>query len=357
MAHIAPAETGAEVKVTAMSVKAKRLDIYRTAIPMRSFDHAAASRDLAEAVVVRISFSDGVAGWGETLPRPYVTGETIESVIADITETLWPAAAQVDVAAGGDEVWQVPDRAGDGRCICAAACAMDLAMLRRLFGDVAALDPQLLLRITGRTRVRMDIDAKVSDVLGSADPAKTARHLRLMRLFGMSDFKLKLGLGDDADAENLRVVDKQLAKGIRQGRFTLRVDVNGGWDADTTPQRVAELKAYNVCVVEQPVFCPAGELVELARRCELPLMADESLITEADAAAMLAEPKRLWWNIRLSKNGGLLRSLSLAHMAAKNGVPFTLGCMVGESGILSAAQRRFLQLGAHPLFLEGNYGR
>ena len=35
-----------------------------------------------------------------------------------------------------------------------------------------------------------------------------------------------------------------------------------------------------------------------------------------------------------------------------------LGCMVGESGILSAAQRRLLQaVGPGVRFVEGNYGR
>ena len=45
-----------------------RLDIHRTAIPMRSFEHAAASRELAEAIVTRVTFDDGAVGWGETLP-------------------------------------------------------------------------------------------------------------------------------------------------------------------------------------------------------------------------------------------------------------------------------------------------
>ena len=66
---------------------------------MRGFEHAAASRDRAESVVVRLTLADGRAGWGETLPRPYVTGETLESVQADLAETLWPAY-QADPAAG-----------------------------------------------------------------------------------------------------------------------------------------------------------------------------------------------------------------------------------------------------------------
>jgi muconate cycloisomerase len=194
--------------------------------------------------------------------------------------------------------------------------------------------------------------------LGSADSGKTARRLRLMRWYGLRDFKLKLGLGAEADLANLAVVRGRLAGAMSAGRCTLRVDVNGGWTADETPARVAELAAMGICAVEQPVFCPAGELVELARRCELPLIADESLLTDSDAEALLAEPAKVWWNVRISKNGGLVRAGRLAARAASAGATAVLGCMVGESGILSAAQRRLLQaLGPGVRFVEGNYGR
>lgn len=327
-----------------MSVQPIRLDIYRTAIPTRGFAHAAATRDLAEAVVVRMEFSDGAIGWGETLPREYVTGETLDGVVATITDLLWPAVRRRSFSPG--EAPALPTRDADGCCINAAACAIDLAGLR------------FLLPTGGRgARLPRRIAARVSGVLGSEDPARTFGRLRLMRLFGLKDFKLKLGLGEQADQANLDVVCRRLRRALSAGRATLRVDVNGGWTADETPPRVAELAGRGVCVVEQPVFVPAEELAELARKCELPLMADESLLTESDAGLLLAEPKRMWWNIRLSKNGGLARCRELAELAETHGVPFTVGCMVGESGILSAAQRRLLQMIPAPRFVEGNYGR
>lgn len=178
-----------------------------------------------------------------------------------------------------------------------------------------------------------------------------------MRLFGLRDFKLKLGFGESIDDANLRAVAGQIGPAVAGGKCTLRVDVNGAWDNKTTPQRVARLKPLGVCVVEQPVYCDAAELVQLARQCELPLMADETLLDLADAKVLLAEPQRIWWNIRLSKNGGLRAAIELAQLAAAGGVPFVIGAMVGETSILSAAQRRLLQLVPPPRFVEGNYGR
>ncbi len=306
---------------------------------MRSFEHAAASRNVAEAVVVRVEFDDGSAGFGETLPREYVTGETIDSVIADLGELYWPALAGQSFDRLED-LSKIRAVTAEKRCTNAAACAVELAFMDRLWPAEKGAK----------------ISSRVSGVLGSGNPDKTARRLRLMWLFGLRDFKLKLGIDPDTDHENLKLVGAKLESAIAAGKATLRVDVNGGWDADTTPERISELLQYGVSLVEQPIYCSAQELVELARRCELPLMADESLLTADDAQTLLTEPKRIWWNIRISKNGGLGAAMELSRLAASGGVNFTAGCMVGESGLLSAAQRRLLQAGPCPRFVEGNYG-
>ncbi|MCE5279816.1 MAG: enolase C-terminal domain-like protein [Planctomycetaceae bacterium] len=353
----------------------QRLFIYRSAAAMRTFEHAAATRDVAESIVVRVEFSDGLAGWGQTLPRPYVTGETLESVAADLENILWPHVADKPLtdqdappfvsgracstgcapdpktrgaspaANDGLPDLAMPLTDPSGRCINAAACAMDLACLRRIQGA------------TGLPPLRRTIESRVSGVLGSRNVAKTAKRTRLMRLAGLRDFKLKLGLGDDLDRQNLAAVLRLIGRDIHAGGCTLRVDVNGGWNIDETPARVEELKALGICAVEQPAYIPAAAFVELARKCSLPLIADEALLTKDDANTLLTEPQKIWWNIRLSKNGGLVNSLLLAHRAAAAGVTWICGAMVGESSILSAAQRRLLQYAPPARFIEGNYGR
>jgi L-alanine-DL-glutamate epimerase-like enolase superfamily enzyme len=367
-----------------MSLRAVRLDVYRTAIPMRSFEHAAARRELAEAVVVRLELSDGRTGWGETHPRAYVTGETLDSVVADLRTVVWPALARQELRPG--ELPPVPDTDAAGRCLNAAACAVELAAADALLGedDWERLGNRRASRLDkhppadaggspegrasgqpppagGRYRLTASrhLPIRVSGVIGSGHPARTGRHLWWMRLFGLRDFKLKLGFSSDIDRGNLAAAHRRIGKALARGRCTLRVDVNGAWSADDTPARVAELKALGVCAVEQPVFCSAAELAALAQQCELPLIADESLLTLADAQALLAArgAQKVWWNIRLSKNGGIARSLALAVLAAQHGVPFVIGCMVGEASILSAAQRRLLAICPLPRFVEGNYGR
>ena len=338
-----------------VSVRPISMDIYRTAIPMRGFKHAAAERTVAEAIVTAVSFEDGSVGWGETLPRPYVTGETLESVVDDLQQIIWPRWA--GQALPDDPAAELAPAVVDGRCINAAICAFDLSCVRRLFEYPDEMSQATLGELGGRTQVRREIDVPVTGVLGMRPRRKLRRKTRLMQWYGLVDFKLKFSGDEKSDAAALQTICRRLGRSLRRGQTTLRVDVNGGWDADNTPENVAALKAWGVCAVEQPFTGSAKELAAVARECELPLIADESLLTDSDAEALLAEPHRVWWNIRLSKNGGLVGALHLARRAAKEGVTFVAGCMVGESGILSAAQRRFLQLGPGPRFVEGSYGK
>jgi muconate cycloisomerase len=332
----------AQERADLATVTPRQLDVYRTALPMRSFEHAAASRSVAEAVVVRVTFADNSQGWGETLPREYVTGETLGTVPADLEETLWPA--MVGRALDEAALLDLPTSSPDGHCINAALCAVELACRDALMRKDTSSQS-------------LPIRQRVSAVLGSRDPKKTAKRLCLFRLAGLRDVKLKLGLGEAVDRANLGVVHKRLGRHLRSGRCTLRVDVNGGWSADETPERIEELRRYGVSAVEQPVYCSAGELAELSERCSVPLIADESLLADADARELMPVGRKVWWNLRLSKNGGLSRTCRLAKHAAEHCIPAIAGCMVGESGILSAAQRRLLQRSPDVRHVEGNYGR
>jgi muconate cycloisomerase len=62
------------------------------------------------------------------------------------------------------------------------------------------------------------------------------------------------------------------------------------------------------------------------------------------------------FNIRISKCGGLLPSLRLAALARRENVDIQLGCMVGETSILSAAGLRFLQVCPGVRWAEGCFG-
>ena len=63
---------------------------YHVRIPLkRTVKHASHTRDDTDSLVVCCRLTDGTRGWGEGLPRSYVTGDTIESVFQQLKQTDW----------------------------------------------------------------------------------------------------------------------------------------------------------------------------------------------------------------------------------------------------------------------------
>ena len=72
-------------------MKIIQFNIITVDIPMRqSVRHALAERNVARNILVAAHDENGNVGWGECCPRPYVTGETIDSVKQDLTATILP---------------------------------------------------------------------------------------------------------------------------------------------------------------------------------------------------------------------------------------------------------------------------
>ena len=105
-----------------------------------------------------------------------------------------------------------------------------------------------------------------------------------------------------------------------------------------------------------------GRLAALRPRLGVPVMLDESLCSPGDAERAADGGWCDLFNLRLSKCGGYLPCLRLAAFAAGRGIGVQLGCMVGETGVLSAAGRHFARSLAHGggaglRFVEGSFDR
>ncbi|HUI71105.1 MAG TPA: enolase C-terminal domain-like protein, partial [Spirochaetia bacterium] len=99
----------------------------------------------------------------------------------------------------------------------------------------------------------------------------------------------------------------------------------------------------------------ATEAIREARRRSFSVIADEGVLSSRDLETLAEAGTYSIVNLRLSKNGGLSRVLALATTALRNGLAYQLGCMVGETGILSALGRSAAALLSEPLYVEGSY--
>lgn len=351
--------------MTAPPLRIREVQIYPLEIPLRlKFEHAAATRSVADPVLVRLipeSPYGEISGWGETLARKYVTGETADSVINTVGKAFATRLLEFrprSFAEALEFVDGLPNYHAD-RLVLAARAAVELAILdlagkafARKLTDVAGWVDQPGFQLPG--------SAKTCTYSGIAagSGGKLKWGLRLQRWYGLRDFKLKVAVPGWED--KLRATHRILKRALTRGQVTLRVDANGGWNLADARAAAETLQQYGVCALEQPLPPQAdeNELGVLADELNgtLDICADESLRTPADAQKLLRQGVRLF-NIRIAKCGGLLPSLRIADTVIRNGGQCQLGCLVGETSLLTAAGAAFLQLCPNLRFAEGAFGR
>ena len=321
--------------------------LYALRIPfVESFSHSATERRWSDSVVVRVRDEAGTEGFGEGTPRPYVTGEIVETMLDHLTCELWPRVAgrEVPPACNLEALAAFIPETGLAGAIAphASRAALELAVLdcalQRAGRSLATLLPPRRSRVT------------YSGVIAAGPIARAVQHARQMRAIGLHDVKVKVGFDDDV----ARVTAVREALGHDA---SLRLDANGAWSFDRAVQVLNAVAPLGIAAVEQPL--PRGPVEDLARlRQAIPvaIMADESLVTPADAEALIAGEAVDFFNIRISKCGGLARSLAIAERAAKAGVGVQVGSQVGETAILSAAGRHLAAGLPTVAFVEGSFG-
>ena len=322
--------------------------VYALRLPfVASFAHSAKARAFCDSIVVKVRDESGIEGFGEGAPREYVTGETQATAAAHIAETLWPLVARKPLALCSGLPDGLPEFVPDASIAHAVSdgasrCALELAIL-----DLALRLKKLPLAHLLPPRCRTVV---YSGVITAGSLEGVARYARQMKLIGLRHVKVKVGAGDDV--ERVRIVRETMGPEV-----SLRVDANAAWGFDQAVSVIRALKTFGIVSVEQPLpRSMLGEMAMLRRAVDVPIMADESLVTLCDAEQLIEAKAADFFNIRVSKCGGLANSLKLAKYAQKAGVRLQVGSQVGETAILSAAGRHLAAALDGVEFVEGSYG-
>lgn len=344
-------------------LRIRQLTVYPLQIPLRfRFEHAAASRDVADPVLVQVQGGAPFAqhaGFGETLARVYVTGENAGSVIEDVLEFLAPLLVEfrpTTFAEALEFIEALPYQRAN-RIITAARAAVELALLdlagkafRRRAADAAGWLGLAGFGPPGSLRT-----ARYSGMVIGRSLSRLRWLLRLQRWFGLRDFKIKVAV---EGWETRLAAAMALLKGdLARERVTLRADANGGWTPAEVREALPVLEACGVSALEQPLGDEHDDFLGLlAAETKCDLIADESLLTLEDARRLIGIQGVRVLNVRLAKNGGLLPSLQIAAAALQAGLDVQLGCLVGETSILTAAGAAFIEMCPKVRFVEGAFG-
>jgi L-alanine-DL-glutamate epimerase-like enolase superfamily enzyme len=114
----------------------------------------------------------------------------------------------------------------------------------------------------------------------------------------------------------------------------LRVDANNLFDDVEHCARHLQTIDLPVWAIEEP-FRPRDALAQrrLAAKADIRIILDESAIHPGDLDGLEGDG----WvvNLRVSKQGGLLRSIEMAEMARARGIDVIIGSHVGETSLLA----------------------
>ena len=294
-------------------------------IPFKTvFKHASASRSRMESVIAIAESESGLKGYGEGCPRFYVTGETIETAF-EFVETHLKNILKIS---NSDDLqnWVIQNQHLLNKNP-SAWCAVELAVLDLLAKENEKSVESLL------SLNELSGSFQYSGVLGvnSYEAFKTQfdQYCRM----GLYDYKVKVSGDFEEDFKKISLIKNKNVPNIR-----VRLDANNLWKYSTEAIRyIRELK-FPFFAIEEPLKVENYEGgLKIFEALKIPIILDESFRFIEQLDYIQKTPQAWIINLRISKMGGILRSLSILQEAQKRGIPFIVGAQVGETSILTRA--------------------
>ncbi|MFA6545626.1 MAG: enolase C-terminal domain-like protein, partial [Limisphaerales bacterium] len=224
------------------------------------------------AVVVKVTADNGVIGWGQSVPVPKWSYETLESVCSTLKRHLTPELIGRDPF-DIDGIHTAMNRAiepsfSTGQPICKAG--VDLA----LFDLTGRLLKQSAAQRWGRKgHGRLTLSWTLNPrTLDEVEPLVAQGRAR-----GYRHFNVKVAPDPKFDLDLCRIVKRLVPDGF------LWADANGGYDEATALAVAPRLADIGVPVLEQPL--PANRLTgyrRLKKQGALPIIMDEGIVSSVE---------------------------------------------------------------------------
>lgn len=299
------------------TVKAARLTH-----PFTTAKHTVTEMD---SIYVTIQLENGLIGHGAATPNEVVTGDTLATTQTVIEHVIAPKIQGLDLA-NWQQLLQQVKTAIEHNTPAKAAIEIALYDLRSQWFKVP------LVTLLGAQPQPVITDYTIS--IGSTTEMIAAAQDKVAA--GFTALKIKLGTSPlSEDLHRVQQISTAVGPQIR-----LRLDANQAWTTKEALVAVTQLTQLGLPIdfIEQPV--KADNLVGLKQVTQaslLPIMADESVHSYADALKLVTMHCCDYINIKLMKSGGLSEAEKIDQLCAANGVGCMLGCMIESQVSLAAA--------------------
>ncbi len=306
------------MKITGLSVTPVRMTLREP--------YAIAYEDVSETVnlFLRID-TERFSGIGCAAPDLMVGGETPESVERFLVDVVEPRLL-------GEPPFRralyLEDLRLAGERNRAALAAVDIALLD-LLGKAC---DRPLWQLLGGYRDRI----KTSVTIGILPELETLEAARALTAQGFQCLKLKGGTSVESDIVRVLRVREEVGAEVE-----LRFDANQGYSVDESVRFVDETTAADLELLEQPTAAAELDLLGSVRsQIDIPLMADESLLTLRDAFRLADRQLVDMVNIKIMKVGGIAEAVQIDSVARAGRMETMVGCM-DESEVGIAAGLAF----------------
>lgn len=329
-------------------------NIFALNIPFaKPFTHSLNKRTFSDSIIIKLNTKDGLSGFGEGVARPYVTGETVKRSIEYIKKVLFPVIKSIEFSdldirnksykALSFISNHLPSNKSPGIIAWnASRTAVELAIIDCLLKKKRK-SLNSILPVKSKT-------VTYTGVIPSGTIENTAKIAKYFKSLDLKYIKIKIGATDDY---------KRIAKvrEIMGPSVSIRLDANCAFNLKRAIKFISSIHEFNIESIEQPI--PRGNISELSRiksNSPIPIMADESIVTIDDAEKLIKFNACDYFNLRISKCGGIYNTLLIAEVAKKAGIRIQIGCHVGETAILSVVGRHVAAHLDNLRFVEGSYG-
>jgi len=322
-------------------VKITSMEIFEIVVPLKdkyTLSKVIGSKSSTECVLVKIDTDEGIYGIGEADPHVPFTEESMESITYCILNYLSPLV-----------IGQDPENIEGINSLMDQGVKLNLMAKGAI--DMACYD------ILGKKRnlpIYEMFGGKIRDFIplvwsvGNSPPEQTVKDVQKAHDEGFKTIMVKTGhFAPQTDIERIRLVRNAYPN------IKIIVDVNQGWDVETSIEVGRKIAPLDIYFLEQPVpYWDIEGLAKIKKSIPIPISVDESLLTLHDARRIIREGAADIFSIKVSKNGGISRAQKLIKIAAENEIKCWMNSML-EEGITQAAS---LHLGlSTPNLLDGGH--
>lgn len=277
----------------------------------------------ADNVIVKVTTDDGIEGWGEASPAPYITG--------DSAETNFETARSLSRLVLGKDPLAINARMSEIRGFTRGEPSIRSAFDMALHDIAAKTAGMPLYQFLGgaeralRTDCTIGLQESVEETVAKAQEILDA---------GFDAIKLKVGRSGLEDTRHVNAVRELAGPDI-----SIKIDSNQGWDLPNAIANIEAMAELKLEYSEQPLpHWDVEGLATLRRKVSLPICADESVFDHHDALKLIRAGAVDYLNIKLGKSGGINTALKINAIAEAAGTKCMIGCF-GESrlGLTAAA--------------------